>query len=103
MDFKQALSIVENGGVMRRNVWPVGEFVFMQVPSTIHEAIVPKMQSLPQSVKDVFENRFTNDAMQLNAIYYSNQLAICNSSNSIRGYSPSVEDCFALDWKEFKE
>jgi hypothetical protein len=103
MDFKQALSFVENGGVIRRNVWPVGEFVFMQVPSIIDGAIVPKMQSLPQSVKYIFEKRFANELMQLNAIYYSNQLAICDSSNSIRGYSPSVEDCFALDWKEFKE
>ena len=73
-------------------------FVFMQVPSTIGKEIVPKMQSLPQTVKDEFQRRFESPSEQIDAIYYDNQLALVNPSNLITGWSPSTSDALAVDW-----
>lgn len=84
---------------MARKGWNgKGMFVFMQVPSRIDKDIVPKMQSLPQAVKDEFQRRFENPSEQIDAIYYNNQLALVNDSNLITGYSPSLSDSLAEDW-----
>ena len=99
MDFGQAIEALKEGKKVQRTGWNgVGLFVFMQVPSTIKRDIVPKMQSLPQSVKDEFERRFNNPNEQIDAIYYDNQLALVNPSNLITGWSPSVSDSLAIDW-----
>jgi len=56
MNFGQAIEALKEGKRVQRTGWNgKGLFVFMQVPSTINREIVPKMQSLPQSVKDEFE------------------------------------------------
>lgn len=97
--FAEALEALNNGQMVSRELWrPNGEFVFMQVPATINKEIVPKMQSLPESVKAEFERRFNNPDLQIDAIYYHNQLAIVGASNVISGYSPSVSDVMAEDW-----
>lgn len=97
--FGEAIEALKNGQMVRRGFWEQsGEFVFMQVPATINKEIVPKMQSLPESVKAEFEKRFNNPDLQIDAIYYHNQLAIVSASNLISGYSPSVSDVLAEDW-----
>jgi hypothetical protein len=73
-------------------------FIFMQVPSIIGKEIVPKMQSLPQSVKDEFQKRFESETEQVDSIYYKNQIAIVYSSNLICGWCPSIYDLLATDW-----
>jgi len=99
LSFGQAVDAVKAGNKIARDGWNgKGLFVFMQVPSEINKEIVPKMQSLPQSVKDEFERRFTDTESQVSAIYYDNQLAIVNSSNLINGWAPSVSDALANDW-----
>ena len=98
MRFGNALEALHQGKRVQRVSWLRGTFVFMQVPSVINREIVPKMQSLPQSVKDEFERRFNNSAEQINAIYYGNQLAIVDPSNLIAGWSPSATDALAVDW-----
>ena len=101
MNFGEAIKVVKEGGCIQRTGWnEKGLFVFMQVPSTIDKEVVPKMQSLPQSVKDIFIGRFINE--QIDAIYYNNQLALVNSSNLINGWAPSVSDSLAEDWIKFK-
>jgi hypothetical protein len=97
--FGQAIEALKNGKRVQRDGWNgKGLFVFMQVPSTIGKDVVPKMQSLPQSVKDEFQRRFDTPADQINAIYYDNQLALVNPSNLITGWSPSTSDALATDW-----
>ncbi len=97
--FGDAIEALENGKRVQREGWNgKGLFVFMQVPSTINREIVPKMQSLPQLVKDEFERRFNDPDHQVDAIYYDNQLALVNSSNLITGWSPSTPDALAVDW-----
>jgi len=99
MNFGEAIEALKQGKRLQRTGWNgTGLFVFMQVPSIIDKEIVPKMQSLPQSVKDEFERRFNDPNEQINSIFYSNQLAIVNKSNSINGWVASVYDSMAEDW-----
>lgn len=99
MKFGEAIEALKQGKMLSRYGWNgKGLFIFMQVPSEIKRDIVPKMQSLPQTVKDEFEKRFNDPDEQIDAIYYDNQLAIVYPSNLICGWSPSVADSLADDW-----
>jgi len=99
MKFEQVKKGLEEGKIFTRDNWPAPRrIIFCQVNSEINKTIVPKMQSLPQALKDVFESRFVSGTHD--SIYYADQLAIVDANNVIRGYTPSVEDIFALDWKE---
>lgn len=99
MDFGKAIEALKQGKMVTRSGWNgKGLFVFMQVPAEINKEIVPKMQSLPQSVKDEFQKRFDIPSYQVDAIYYSNQLALVSASNLITGWAPSTSDALAEDW-----
>jgi hypothetical protein len=99
MNFGQAIEALKEGKKVQRTNWNgKGLFVFMQVPSIISREIVPKMQSLPQSVKEEFERRFNDPNERIDAIYYDNQLALVNQSNLITGWAASVSDSLANDW-----
>lgn len=92
MDFGQAIEALKAGKRVAREGWNgKGLFIFMQVPAEINEEIVPKMQSLPQSVKDEFAKRG-------GSIRYSNQMALVDPNNSITGWAPSSTDTLAEDW-----
>lgn len=82
--------------------WSPTHFVFMQVPSTIGKDIVPKMQSLPQSVKDEFQRRFDTPSEQLVDIYYNDQYALVSPSNLITGWQPKEEDILSPEWEEYR-
>ena len=98
-NFGQALEALKSGGMLKRQCMRENVFIFMQVPSTIDKSVVPRMTSLPDSVKKEFERRCNDEQLQLcGDIHYTDQLAIVDSSNVIRGYSPSVEDALADDW-----
>ncbi len=102
MDFGKALEVLVSGGMVTREGWfTPNTFIFKQVPATISKDIVPIMQSLPQSVKDVFQKRFENPVAELDVIMYDNQLALVNSNNLITSWSPSVSDVLAIDWEEY--
>lgn len=99
MNFGQAIEALKEGKKVQRMGWNgKGLFVFLQVSATINREIVPKMQSLPQSVRDEFERRFNDPNEQIDAIYYDNQLALVNPSNLITGWAASVLDSLANDW-----
>lgn len=99
MKFGEAIEALKNGEKLTRSGWNgKGMFIFRQVPSEIKREIVPKMQSLPQSVKDEFEKKFNDPKERIDAIYYNDQIAMVGPSNLITGWSPSVADCFAEDW-----
>ena len=99
MEFGKAIEAVKAGKLITRSGWNgKGLFVFMQVPSVVSKEIVPKMQSLPQAVKDEFQRRFDSPQEQISDIYYSNQLALVNTSNLITGWAPSTSDALAEDW-----
>ena len=54
MNFEAILPRLKNGEPVRRFNWEEGTFIFQQVPSRISKEIVPKMQSLPEKVKEIF-------------------------------------------------
>lgn len=97
--FGEALEALKNGKRISRSEWGDDKkFVFMQIPSVINKAIVPKMQSLPDAVKSYFESTFQDEYQQIESICYANQLAIVGKSNLIEGYNPSAADVLAEDW-----
>lgn len=98
MKFGEAVEALQKGEMVQRKSWAEGTFVFRQVPSSIPLETIPKMQSLPEKVKEEFVRRSTITAWQVSGIYYSNQLAIVDISNLIQGYSPSAADALAEDW-----
>lgn len=99
LDFGKAIKALKDGKIVRRNEWEKDFFIFKQVPSSVHKNIVPKMTSLPESVKIELEKRF-NDLKNhsIDSINYVDQIAFVNWSGRIDSYTPSVIDVFAEDW-----
>ena len=93
-NFGSAIEILKQGGAIRRKGWNgKGLFVVKQVPAHITEEIIPKMQSLPQSAKDIImarENKY---------IDYTNQMLIINPDGRADSWVPSSSDVFAEDWE----
>lgn len=102
MTFGLAVQALKDGKRITRQGWAAkGLFVAMQVPSDIGKKIIPNMQSLPQSVKDVFAKRLKNDPTK-EEIHYRNQLIIVFPDNTIYSWAPSVNDALAEDWSILK-
>ncbi len=92
LNFGQAVEALKEGKRVARKGWNgKGMFVFAQIPAEITEDIVPKMQSLPQSVKDEFARRG-------GSIRYKNQFAIVYPCNTIYGWLASPSDVLENDW-----
>ena len=90
--FGNAVEALKQGKIVSREGWDgKGMFVFCQVPSQVPEAVIPKMTSLPQAVKDVLIQRG-------GAITYQNQFCIVYPDNSLHGWQPSGADALATDW-----
>lgn len=94
MDFGRAIEALKSGLAIRRSGWNgKGLFVVKQVPSHITNDIIPKMQSLPQSAKDILMKRENPH------IDYTNQMLIINPDGRADSWVPSVSDVFAEDWQ----
>lgn len=92
MNLGQAVKALNDGKMIARKGWNgKGLFVFKQVTSEIDAEIVPKMQSLPQAVKDEFARRG-------GSIRYRNQLAMVYPDNTVFGWTPSPSDALENDW-----
>jgi len=112
LEIGRAMEILKKGGMVQRLGWGAkGTFIFMQVPSKVDMAIVPKMTSLPESVKVILEKRFKGhvgyarkdvDPINLNDIRYQDQIARVYPDNRIVAWCPSVSDVLANDWIEIK-
>ena len=101
MSFGQALVYLNAGVPCRRAAWQLsfypdpggpGNFVFKQVPSEVPAAVIPKMTSLPQQVKDLVTARGL-------PLRYDNQFALVDLANNVSGWSPSSADALANDWE----
>lgn len=87
------------GKMLRRARWPKEHFIFRQVPSTIGKDIVPKMQSLPDDVKEFFERTFRKESRD---IHYDNQVCYVGEANTLVNFAFQAADIFAEDWEELK-
>lgn len=106
MNFGQAIEAAKAGKRIAREGWTgKNTFVFQQVPAAIDKETIPKMQSLPQDVKDYFEHVLPEGEH----IFYSNQMAIViytyyselttvKSKTNINAWTPSISDVLAEDW-----
>jgi hypothetical protein len=92
VSFGNAIHALKDGKRVQREGWNgKGLFAFMQVPALVPEAIIPKMSSLPQSVKNEFIQRGGD-------IRYSNQMALVDLDSNINSWVPSASDTLANDW-----
>jgi len=97
LPFGTAVAALKNFIPTTRAKWPHGTFIFAQVPSLIDGSIVPKMTSLPDSVKKEFAARFDRDHVNAQ-LMYKNQIALVDPDNNICAWIPTIEDLFATDW-----
>lgn len=94
MTFGKAIEVLKLGKAIRRTGWNgKGMFVVKQVPSHIEADIIPNMQSLPQSAKDIILSRENPH------IDYTNQMLIINPDGRADSWVPSSSDVFAEDWE----
>lgn len=109
MKFEEVIGELEKEKCIARMLWnnntiANSSFIFKQIPAEISIEVVPKMQSLPDSVKKIFNQRFelTNFVGENNKFYnsikYINQVVKVDNENNITYYIPSGEDIFAEDW-----
>lgn len=92
--FSTAIDLLREGFAVRRSGWNGKNlFVIKQVPAHIESDIIPKMQSLPQSAKDLILNG-------KGFIDYTSQCLIYNSNTGrADSWVPSISDVFADDWE----
>lgn len=95
LSFGEALQALEAGKCIRRESWIGDKFVVKQIDSDINAEIVPKMQSLPDSAKELIGKTADKD------IHYRNQCLLIKqfpSSSVATNYVPDWNDMFAKDW-----
>lgn len=98
MNFGQAIEALKEGKAIQREGWNgKGLFIIKQVPAHITEDIIPNMQSLPQSAKNILMSRDNPH------IDYTNQMLIIHSDGRADSWVPSVSDVFAEDWEVVTE
>lgn len=94
LSFGSAIALLKSGFALRRSNWnDKNLFVIKQVPAHIESDVIPNMQSLPQSAKDLILGG-------KGYIDYTSQCIIYND-NTVRADSwvPSISDIFADDWE----
>ena len=92
--FGTAVLYLKAGMAVRRAGWNgKGLFVVKQVPARISADIIPNMQSLPQSAKDIIMARTEPH------IAYTNQMLIIHPDGHADSWVPSSSDVFAEDWE----
>lgn len=95
LSFGEALQALEAGKCVRRESWIGGRFVVKQIDSDISAEIVSKIQSLPDSAKELIGKTVNKD------IHYRNQCLLAKqfpSSSAATNYVPDWNDMFAKDW-----
>ena len=94
INFGGAIQALKIGLAVRRKGWNgKGLFVVKQIPAHITEDIIPNMQSLPQSAKNILMSRENPH------IDYTNQMLIINPDGRADSWVPSSSDIFANDWE----
>lgn len=95
MSFGEALQALEAGKCVRRESWEEGKFVVKQIPADIPAEVVPNMQSLPDSAKEIINKTHRED------IHYRCQclLIVQDTETSVAtNYIPDWQDMFAKNW-----
>ncbi len=92
MNFGLIIEALKQGKLAQREGWNgKGMFIMKQIPAEIGLDIIPKMQSVQQSAKDILINRGTT-------LKYANQMLIIKEDGTADSWVPSSSDIFAEDW-----
>lgn len=92
--FGNVIQFLKEGKSCRRSSWnDKGMFIVKQIPAHITSDIIPNMQSIPQSAKDILMKRENPH------IDYTNQMLIINQDGKADSWIPSSSDVFAKDWE----
>ena len=94
VSFGSAIALLKSGFAIRRSGWNGKNlFVIKQVPAHIESDVIPNMQSLPQSAKDLILGG-------KGYIDYTSQCLIYNGNTGrADSWVPSISDVFADDWE----
>ena len=94
ISFGSAIALLKSGFALRRSGWNGKNlFVIKQVPAHIESDVIPNMQSLPQSAKDLILGG-------KGYIDYTSQCLIYNGNTGrADSWVPSISDVFAYDWE----
>ena len=93
-DFGEAIKALKDGHAIARKGWNGKNlFVIKQIPATIEGLIIDKIQSLPNSCKELIKQK---EGVPI--IKYTNQMLIINHDGRADSWVPSVSDIFAEDW-----
>lgn len=94
LNFENVIPFLKEGKACRRSGWnDKGLFIVKQIPAHITGEIIPNMQSLPQSAKDILMSRENPH------IDYTNQMLIIHPDGRADSWVPSTSDIFAEDWE----
>lgn len=103
MKFADVIEALQKGGIATRYSTPAfyGKKIVKQIPQTVPAEVVPKMTSLPDSIKVQIGTVGLGDEFQ-GSISYHDQVLIVTINDGERvsatSYVPSWEDIFADDW-----
>ena len=96
MKFGEIITALQNGKVVKRNVWGDGVCAVKQIDSDINSNVVPKMQSLPKDAKDFVL------ASDTKTIHYRSQCLrlkrYADGGVVATNYVPDWLDICANDW-----
>ena len=94
ISFDSAIALLKSGFALRRSGWNGKNLsVIKQVPAHIESDVIPNMQSLPQSAKDLILGG-------KGYIDYTSQCLIYNGNTGrADSWVPSISDVFADDWE----
>ena len=93
VNFGEVITALKEGKMASRTGWNgTNMFIVKQIPSEIPSDIIPRLQSLPQSAKDLMAGRTPT------SLKYNNQMLLIKSDGTADSWIPSSSDIFAEDW-----
>ena len=91
--FGEVIEALKRGEMATRMGWNgKNMFIVKQISSEIPQDIIPKLQSLPQSAKNLIVGYYPMP------LKYQHQLLIIKADSTADSWIPSVSDIFAEDW-----
>jgi hypothetical protein len=100
INFGTALEAVKQGKLIAREGWNgKGMFVFQRPEDALTMEFIPKVKSLPESVKNWLEKNVTPDNNITGEIKFTAYLCLKAADGSIvNGWTPNILDVLAEDW-----
>lgn len=105
LNFGQAIEALKDGEMVARSGWNgKGMFIFMRPADTLTTGFIPKVKSLPDSVKNWIDKNMDDKVNRgeegLNPVKFTAYLCMKAADNTIvNGWLASQTDMLAEDWE----